>query len=55
MKECLNAVHRRLTEDMLEVLSRPYSSDEVRAMLFQMGPTKAPGPNGINADRKSVV
>ena len=49
MKECLNAVHRRLTDDMLEVLSRPYSSDEVRAMLFQMGPTKAPGPNGINA------
>ena len=49
MKECLNAVHRRLTDDMLEVLSRPYSSDEVRVALFQMGPTKALGPDGMNA------
>ena len=39
MEECLNAVHRRLIDDMLEVLSRPYSSDEVRVALFQMGPT----------------
>ena len=49
MEECLNAVHQRLTADMLEVLSRPYSREEVRAALFQMGPTKAPGPDGMNA------
>ena len=49
MEECLNAVHRRLIDDMLEVLSRPYSSDEVRVALFQIGPTKAPGPDGMNA------
>ena len=49
MEECLNAVHQRLTDDMLEVLSRPYSSEEVRAALFQMGPTKALGLDGMNA------
>ena len=49
MEECLNAVHQRLTTDMLEVLSRPYSREEVSAVLFQMGPTKDPGPDGMNA------
>ena len=49
MEECLNAVNQRLTADMLEVLSRPYSREEVRIALFQMGPTKAPGPDGMNA------
>ena len=38
-----------MTEDMLEVLSRLYSSEEVKVALFQMGPTKAPRPNGMNA------
>ena len=31
------------------MLSRPYSREEVRVALFQMGPTKAPGPDGMNA------
>ena len=48
MEECLDAIHLRLSADMLEVLSRPYSSEEVRTALFQMGPTKAPGPDGMN-------
>ena len=34
---------------MLEVLSRSFSSTEVKAVLFQMGPTKALGPDGMNA------
>ena len=49
MEECLNAVNQRLTADMVEVLSRPYSREEVRIALFQMGPTKAPRPDGMNA------
>ena len=47
--ECLSTVNREITEDMLELLSKPYSSEEVKAALFQMGPTKALGPNGMNA------
>ena len=34
MEECLNVVHQRVTDDMLEVLSRPYNSDEVRGALL---------------------
>ena len=34
MEESLNAVNRRITNDMLEVLSRSYSSEEVKAALF---------------------
>ena len=46
MGECLNAVPHKMTDEMLEVLSRPYSREEVKAALFQMGPTKAPEPDG---------
>ena len=49
MEECLNAVNRKITDDMLEVLSKPYRSEEVKTALFQMGPTKALGPDGMNA------
>ena len=49
MEECLNVVNRRMTEDMVEVLSRPYSSEEVKAASFQMGLTKASRPDGMNA------
>ena len=49
MEECLNAVQQKVTSDMQEALSREYSAEEVKAVLFQMGPTKAPGPDGMNA------
>ena len=31
------------------MLSRPFSNEEVKIELFQMGPTKASRPDGINA------
>ena len=31
MEECLNTVNQKITDDMLEVLSRSFSSDEVKA------------------------
>ena len=49
MEECLNTIPHRITLDMQEVLSRPYSMEDVKAMLFQMGPTKALKPDGMNA------
>ena len=40
----MNAVHTRVIEDMKMVLSSEFTADEVRVAIFQMGPTKAPGP-----------
>ena len=34
MEECLNKVNKKITDDMMEVLSRPYSNEEVKVVLF---------------------
>ena len=49
MEECLNIVPQRMSVDMREELSRPYIVEEVKIALFQMGPTKVLGPDGMNA------
>ena len=49
MKECLNVVPRKVTLDMYDTLSSEFSVEEVKMVLFQMGPAKAPGPDGMNA------
>ena len=49
MEECLNAVQCMETDDMREFLSTEFTAEEVKVALFQMGPTKSPGPDGMNA------
>ena len=49
MKECLNAVPNKVTDNMQEVLLGEFTADEVKVALFQMGPTKALRPDGMNA------
>ena len=49
MKECLDAVESMVTDDMRKFLSTEFTAEEVKVALFQMGPTKAPSPDGMNA------
>ena len=45
----LDAVESRVTDDMRKFLSTQFTAEEVQMALFQMGPTKAPRPDGMNA------
>ncbi|KAL0006567.1 hypothetical protein SO802_008069 [Lithocarpus litseifolius] len=49
MEECLTAVPRKVTPDMQNTRSSEFSAEEVKLALFQMGLTKAPRPDGMNA------
>ena len=49
MKEGLDAVPQMVNEEMQETLFGEFTAREVRVALFQMGPTKTPRPDGMNA------
>lgn len=49
MEEVLRHVPCKVTPDMNSVLLAPYTESEVKAALFQMFPTKSPGPYGFPA------
>ena len=47
MDETLFVVSPIVSEGMNHQLSIPYLAEEVRQALFDMSPSKAPGPNGM--------
>ena len=49
IEECLEVVQQKVTTEMQQTLSKDFNADEVKVAVFQMGPTKAPEPDGMNA------
>ena len=49
MDQVLDTVPRKVTDEMNATLNAPYDIKEVKTALFQMFPTKAPGPDGFPA------
>ncbi|CAL5348515.1 unnamed protein product [Camellia sinensis] len=54
-KDALAAVNLSVTHSMNDTLLRPVDDDEVKLATFQLGPLKAPGPDGFPASQVMSV
>jgi hypothetical protein len=45
----IDSMDGKVTADMNASLCKPYTNEEIKTALFQMGATKAPGPDGFPA------
>ena len=48
MEEVLSHIPCKVSTEMNDILNAPYKASEVKKALFQMYPTKAPGPDGFS-------
>ena len=49
VKDVVEAIPTKVTEDMDESLTRVFTREEVATTFKQIHPTKAPGPDGMSA------
>ena len=47
--DCLSTMEHKVTPDMQQILSSDFIADEIKIAVFQMGPTKAPRLDDMNA------
>ena len=48
MDRVLEVVEKVVTDEMAHMVIQPYTEEEVRAALFNMHPSNAPGPDGMS-------